>query len=284
MWRTLPVMLVVSGCAADTVVVSGPHDRYAMTHQGIPASNADARAFGLDLDGDGKLDNQFGMALGAAAGPGYADFQAASDRLLQASQVIALVDLQAANTLGPTADAWTVFLGTKSGATYETDPVSPSTVPLSGSIADKLSTVGPGDLVIPVGLFGTPGRLRLVGAHATFVANNREMHGIIGGGIPATEVMDTILPAGAAMFQQKIASDCEAGAPPPDCGCPMGSPAASMIREFDPDHDCVITVDDLLATSWLNAVLAPDVTIDGQHALSFGISFDATWFETVPAS
>ena len=48
-----------------------------------------------------------------------------------------------------------------------------------------------------------------------------------------------------------------------------------MISLFDTNHDCAVSVTEIQNNSLIQALFAPDVTIDGQMALSVGFGVTA---------
>src|SRR5258708_5970768 len=70
---------VVDAAIADTHVIDTPidtptiaqHTHYIIDKVTVPASNTQARMLGLDLNGDGTVDNQLGMVFATLAGMGF---------------------------------------------------------------------------------------------------------------------------------------------------------------------------------------------------------------------
>ena len=48
-----------------------------------------------------------------------------------------------------------------------------------------------------------------------------------------------------------------------------------MVSFFDTTPDCNVTVTELQNNSLIQSLFAPDVTVEGQQALSFGFAFTA---------
>jgi hypothetical protein len=63
----------------------------------------------------------------------------------------------------------------------------------------------------------------------------------------------------------------------PACGCTAGSTGATVLNLFDASpKDCMVTVAEIQANTLIQSLLAPDVKIDGQDALSLGLQLEAT--------
>ncbi|HTR50084.1 MAG TPA: hypothetical protein VMJ10_05200 [Kofleriaceae bacterium] len=88
----------------------GPHYQYVTNQLDVPTSNDEARADGLDLDGNGQPDNQLGMVLATLGGMGF-DIQGTVDVAVLEGEVIFLVDFQTQDFMNTTAAGIQVFLG-----------------------------------------------------------------------------------------------------------------------------------------------------------------------------
>src|SRR5689334_9340430 len=65
------------------------HRYYVMDSMLVPQNNTQAREYGLDLDGNQTIDNQFGMVLGTLAGMGF-DIQTSTTAAVDRGQVLEL--------------------------------------------------------------------------------------------------------------------------------------------------------------------------------------------------
>jgi hypothetical protein len=149
--------------------------------------------------------------------------------------------------------------------------------PLVGSIASGAFDAGPGDLTLQFPLFpGMTVEVTLLGSkvHATGLADASIGASILGGAISQNDINTKLLPAIASGFVGIISRDCT-GSPPPDCGCVAGSTGATIIQFFDANHDCAVSAAELQSNNLIQALLGPDVTIEGMPALSFGVGFTA---------
>jgi hypothetical protein len=88
----------------------GPHYQYVTDELDVPVSNDQARADGLDLDGNNQPDNQLGMVLATLGGMGF-NIQGTVDEAVQDGTVIFLVDFQTQDFSSTTAAGIQVFLG-----------------------------------------------------------------------------------------------------------------------------------------------------------------------------
>ena len=61
----------------------------------------------------------------------------------------------------------------------------------------------------------------------------------------------------------------------PPCGCVKHSRADLLQGLFDrPPVDCRVSVDEVANNTIVQSLLAPDLKIDGEHFLSFGVGVD----------
>jgi hypothetical protein len=179
--------------------------------------------------------------------------------------------------------------------------------PLTGSIVSGTMTAGPGTLTLPLNLAGTtPVWVDLIGAQiqatnmsatafgsTTGVQPNTTSTGgvTLGGGLTTTEIDTKVYPAMATEFASIIAMDCP-GCPnganctfthTPSCNCAAGSTAATILGLFDTNQDCAVSTTEIENNSLIMSLFAPDVTINGMPALSFGINVTTVGAEfTVP--
>src|SRR5215471_2883908 len=71
----------------------GMHYHYVVNQINVPTNNTQARAYGLDLNGDGTVDNQLGMVLGTLSSMGF-DIQGNINTSVADGGIIVLVDFQ----------------------------------------------------------------------------------------------------------------------------------------------------------------------------------------------
>ena len=76
----------------------------------------------------------------------------------------------------------------------------------------------------------------------------------------------------ATVFTAQMALDCLGV--PPTCGCVGGTQGNTMHALFDSaPNDCSISASELQNNGIIMSLLQPDLTINGQPALSFGVGF-----------
>jgi hypothetical protein len=307
--RLASVMLVLVGCGNVTAVPDAPpidmppdmflgaHRHYVVDHQTVPVNNTEARANTLDLNGDATPDNQLGGVFAALAGQGF-DFTTPTSTAVDRGTIIVLVDLQAPDLATAAAAVMTTYLGANpqppacngptdgtcrhhldGTATFALSPASPHEPPLAGAISGGVYTGGPGKLPVQIAPFGPTMQLELVGARAKLadLTDTTIATGIIAGGIRQSDIDTTFIPQAAADFEAIVQRDCpNSGGVPPDCGCAAGAQGKTLLSIFDASpQDCRITEDEVRTSSLIQSLLAPDLTIEGQPALSFGFGFTA---------
>ena len=281
----------------------GAHRHFVMDHQTVPANNAEAKANSLDVDGDGDTDNQFGNVLAALSGQGF-DVKMPTNTAVDQAAIVLLFDLQAPDLTTAAAAAFTSYFGTNpqppacadpsdtlcrhhldGTATFALSPSSPLDPPLTGAIAAGVYQGGPGKLPIQVAPIGPTMPLELVGARVKLsnLTDTTIGTGIIAGGIPAVDVDSKIIPSAATAFEAMVTRDCSSTTTPPSCGCIAGSQGSTAIGLFDTSpQDCRIVEDEVRNNALIQALLAPDVTLEGEPALSFGFGFTAVRGEFTP--
>ncbi|HUJ59590.1 MAG TPA: hypothetical protein VLX92_13885 [Kofleriaceae bacterium] len=280
--------------ALDAPSPTGMHYHYVIDHVNVPTTSAQAQADGLDLDGNGTIDNQLGNVLATFTSQGF-DFQTTVSQDVDDGAIIMLGDLQA-SALDNASDAgFTLYTGTNPqppACSSPTDTVcrhhltgsamfdvaaSPRDNPLAGAIVNgTYTTTTSGHLSVQLALAGNPVTLTLIGARAKLVPTATTITtGILAGAITTTDLDTKVFPAVQQAVTATIAADCTALTSPPTCGCASGSQGASLIALFDANHDCAVSVDEIENNQLIQALFAPDVTVEGQKALSFGVQVTA---------
>src|SRR5437016_1363033 len=90
-------LITCGGSNNGPVIPEGTHTHFVANKVFVPTNNTQARDFGLDLNGDGTVDNQLGMVLGTLSGMGF-DIQGTIDKAVAEGNVILLVDFQTKDT------------------------------------------------------------------------------------------------------------------------------------------------------------------------------------------
>jgi hypothetical protein len=271
----------------------GAH-RYVIDHELLPTNNTQAKMYGLDLDNDAMVDNQFGMVEATFAGMGFDD-QAAVDHLIDTGTVIMLADLEAADLTTAATATFTNYDGANpmpaacngsadttcrhhlaGTGTFDIATTSAHDTPLTGAVAANVFTGGPGQVHFPVSLLDATVSVPLIGARVKLTAiTDTGVTGIVAGGISQTVIDSTLIPAVRLGVTAQIANDCNALTSPPACGCADGTTGKTFIGLLDANQDCAVTDDEIKNNPLFMALLAPDVMIDGQMALSVGIGVTA---------
>lgn len=305
----LPMSLVA--CGGDDggeIVPMGEHYHYVVNQAFVPTTNTQARDYGLDLNGDGTVDNQLGMVLSTLAGMGF-DIQATIDGAVAEGSIILLVDLQTPDLMNTTNAGIQVYLGDNPtpaacGQGEEYDPMtgtgcghhldgtgmfsiaadSPQNAALGGKIVNGTMTAGSekSNLSLQIALGGTDAiNLNLIGARAKASGITDSMigsgtsGGVVFAGAVTKEDIDTqVIPAIQTQLVPTIMEDCPGTDPNsnPPCDCMADSTGKTILNLFDTSpKDCTVTVDEIKNNSLIVSLLAPDVTIDGKMALSIGI-------------
>jgi hypothetical protein len=296
----VPMSLVACGGGDSTPTPEGMHYHYVANKIFVPTSSNESREFGLDLNGDGTVDNQLGATLAALKSQANFDIQATIDKAVNEGSIILLVDFQSKSFTSSSGAGIQVFLGqnpmpapctdandTVCGhhldgtGSFDIDPMGPQNAALAGKIVGGTFTAGPGKLSLQIALGGTmPIALDLIGARVkassiseTAIGSGTSGGAILAGAVSNDDIQNKIIPAIPPQLENTIMADCTALDMPPGCGC-TGT-GQTIINFFDSNHDCAVDPDELRNNSLVMSLLQPDVTIDGTMALSIGIKATA---------
>jgi len=307
--------LSVVACSGDdggTVIPEGEHYQSVGKKAFVPTNNNQAREFGLDLNGDKTVDNQLGMVLGTLATMGF-DIQGTIDEAVAEGSIILMVDFQTKDFTNTSAAGLQVLLGDtpmpaacNTGETFcntATPPVctgcqrhlngmgnftikagSPDTAAVGGKIINGTFTGGPGDLSLQIALGGTSAiQLDLIGARAkaSGISPDGITSVVLAGALTEEDLNTKVIPAIQTQIAPVIAEDCNMLTAPPGCGCMAGSTGKTVLDLFDggvpgSTKDCAVSVEEIKQNSLIQSLLAPDVEIKGQKALSLGIKIETT--------
>jgi hypothetical protein len=242
-------LFALAACAAepaDDTHYTGETRRFVIDQIAVPKTNADARAFGADLNGDKTVDNQLGMVIGTLN-------SLAGDITTHGPDMIA------AGTLASSVELVT--------DDFDTD----DTVALRyfGADGDDAQLVG-GSLVdgtfettrerggaavhLPVFVDADPIILPLVHMRAHLVADG---HGGFDATIQGAVPSDVAHSAAYANLMQMFAS------------YPSDHVAFFRMLDVQP-YDFQLTQQEFEANSLIASLMAPDVTIEGEKLLSIG--------------
>jgi len=272
--------------------------RWVVNNQLVPTTNPQAVMYGLDLNGDTIIDNQLGSVIAALAGQGF-DVQAPTDTAIARGSLLMLAEASLGGAV-PTAATFTMYTGANprpapcngpsdticrrhldGNAMFDLAASSAHDPPLAGTISSGVLVAGPGRLQVSL-MFGFDGTapvvLDLIGARVRLqlVTASSLGQSVIAGAVPQPQIDSRLIPAMHQSASLAEMADCP-GATPPGCGCLAGSTGKSYLDLFDTmPKDCVITLDEIRKSPLIQSLLAPDVLINGQAALSFGFAVTAT--------
>jgi hypothetical protein len=286
---------MVAGCG-DNVRLEGERRQYVVSELRIPGSTTTARQDGLDLNGVAGVDNQLGLVFGLLEQHGLSVAGTAREALLRGGLVM-LAELQTPSFVHAEVAAFTSYLGGDPSPAPCLDPARLETCGqhLLGdgtfsveetSIADQaLGSIDAGVFSHAVGSLpveiaidaGTTIRLDLHGARVRLSQiSERHISGVLAGGITQADIDGIVIPQALAQIDRIVRAECgqTAGAAP--CGCIDGSRADLLQDLFDEDHDCQVELREVARNSLVVSLLTPDVTLDGQPLLSFGVGVELT--------
>jgi len=290
-----PAIDMAIDAQTDAPMPPTAHHRYVLDSLLVPLNNTQARDYGLDLDNDGVVDNQLGMVMGTLTAQGF-DLQASTTAQVDRGQLLELFDLGAASYTSEPNATFAAYAGaspmpapcagandatcrrhlTGSG-TFAIAAASPINPALTGSIVAGSMTTAPGHLLAPITLFtvaGAPLYVTLVGAkvQVSMASDARIVQLKLTGGITQADIDGTLIPAMREGIEAEVRRDCTMLANPPTCGCPSGSTGKTMLDLFDTaPKNCTVSVQEVRDNSLIQSLLAPDVTLEGQRCLSYGV-------------
>lgn len=293
----LPILLATSACG-DSVdpVIRGEHRSYVMSYQHVPASGMEAREIGIDVNGDGVVDNQAGTVLSTLARSNFIQPQIRTDRAIDRGLLIQLLDLQVPDSGDHgAAVGFALEVGRDplpSACADATDTICRRHLDGTGVFAvDAFSAFPPlktvsdddgytsrsGRLSLLLGAFGTPTPLDLVAARVEIDELTDELvRGRIGGGITLDDLYGRLMPGYHEIVATDIEHDCVALDTPPACGCRVESAGSFYIGAMDTSpKDCTVSYEELIENPLVESLLSPDIVIRGQQLLSVGIGFEA---------
>jgi hypothetical protein len=261
---------------------------YVASELRLPKTQQEASMFGLDLDGNGRVDNQLGQVLATLRGQGI-DANAHTTEAVDNGAIITLFAVD--TSVNPDA-TFAVFKGVSpvptpclaaqcrkhlQGDGAFTAALTPRDPAIAGVITNAaFATSAPGSIHVQFAIGGAPIVVSLIGARiaATGIGPSGISNVILAGAIPETELDSTVVPGLAQSFQATVTRDCPT-ATPPNCIC-ADSDGKQLMNLFDTSpKDCAISVIEVKQNSVIQTLLAPDVTVNGTKGLSFGTSATA---------
>jgi hypothetical protein len=277
--------VTVVGAAGGAGAGGLPQHSYVSDTISLPMTSSEAATYGRNLDGVAGRDNTLGNFFAVLAAQGL-DLVSLNASAVSSGELLMLHTLRADSFANTKHATWQVRYSDPvpepdfSGAgTFAPSPAMPRSWRLPATIKNRRvkSTQGTVPAVLDLGA----GPIALVVTRAVLSATctkSRCTDGRLNGAVTKAQVDTVLVPALAQLFQPIVARDC-----PQPTTCADGSTGKTLENLFDANDDGTITADELLASSLLQAVLAPDLDLlnaqgapghDGvADSLSFGIAF-----------
>jgi hypothetical protein len=266
-------LLVALVACTDPTTATGKRELFQVTSEHVATTSVNAHSYGVDVNGDGTIDNQLSTCFTEIVHEQFGDPQADTDAAMSAGQLLMTFEVQYA------ADR-SHLVNVTSYTTTAADANPPATIadPLVGSFDHDVIDAGPGPLALVIAPFGIPVSLSLAHAHIQAFTTGDALHAVVGGGVDPAVVHEQLVPQWADALTSIVARDCEV----PGCSCTAGSPGAAAIGYFDSNRDCSISTEEIEAYPLFQSFVDPDLMIDGKPYVSIGIAIDATIELTVP--
>jgi len=251
------LLVLTAGCAqpsSNDVVgpFTGAVHRYAVDAISLPHSGPDAQALGDDLTGDGFVDNQLGQLTATLFMENDLNVHPAD--LIASGAIASTVEVRADDLLDDP----------KVGVTYFGRNGAPAMVAGGSFVAGMFQsnrtreTHVPGQAIIRIPVFADadPSEVELDGVEIALApAGDLGYDAVIRGGVPTAGLMPVVV----AGIQQMLAAN------PAD--------HASLALWLDANGDGMVSDDEIVTNSLIDALLAPDMSLDdGTPALSFGFT------------
>jgi hypothetical protein len=290
----------------DAPQTMGTHYHYVVDRLLLPTSAAQALEYGLDLDGDGVVNNQFGAGAAALASAGF-DVQGVMDREIADGSIILLLDLQTDDlTSSHVLSGLRIFVGSQPMPSPCSGPadaicghhldgagrfaIPPSPFPpapydvLEGSVIDSVFTGAADEEAPPFEIalignlpLGVPvDHMRVVASGITPATIDSV---VIGGAFRITDWDDGfgagLVGAFASELESLVAFDCTTLTSPPGCGCTNGSLGQHILAYFEPNPThCNVTHGDVARSAF--GQLTPDVQLASGNGIGISIGVKLT--------
>jgi len=282
----------------------GTHYGYVVSKAYVPSTNPEAAMWGLDIGAaksgtpDGLVDNLLGQAFATLAAQGLV-VQNTITTAIDTGKILLLVDYQTKDFTTAATSGFTVKIGdvaTPPACSSPTDAIcrhhldgnasftlaatSPTDATVVGPVAGGTFNGGPGNLSLQLAVGSTnPIQVSLHNARAKVItASATNLTAIVAGALTVTDLNANILPAIHTTLTAIVDQDCPLPRDPAKA-CSCTGTTGTIVGLFDTNHDCVISLEEVLNSNFIKAVLGPDVcsaaTCDKPDALSVGIKVDA---------
>lgn len=292
--RAVLIAMLLVGCGDNELTLDGPHYQYVMSDMRIPVNNNAAREDGLDLSGDGTVDNQLGMVFGTLKSMGLGVDGTAREALLRGG-VTLLADIQTLDFENIDLAGVTTYLGRDPSPAPCLDPTRIETCGQqllgtgrfsiesgsdsdhgTGAISKGVFSAAVGVLPVQIALdVNAPLRLDLHVARIKFTSiSETGFSGVIGGAITKADVDRVVIPQAATEIARIVAAECGQPGGILPCGCIDGGRAEILQNFFDLNKDCMVALDEVATDGLVRALLSPDVGKNGRDGLSFGVGVE----------
>jgi hypothetical protein len=287
--------LAVAGCADEPLgPPQGGHYQYVVSALHIPTTNPDARAAGLDLNGDKVVDNIMGQIFATLDGLGLG-VSATVDEAVARGGLIMLADLQTTNFDDTGRTGLTMFLGGEPLPSPCLDPADLATCRqhLQGTGHFTVDDASVSDLAVgpikrsvfaasmshlPVEIVLDPAAPLRLDLHAAKVRWTDlapdHASAILAGGITQADINGIVIPEAAIQIDRIVVEGCRPGATAGECVCDEGARGILLLQYLDTDDDCRITGPELASSDIIQSLVAPDYEVDGELLTSIGIPVD----------
>jgi hypothetical protein len=289
---------------AEPRIPMGDHHPYVMDSITLPTNGAEAEQLGLDVDGDGQVDNQLGSIVALLSTNG-ADMNVVLAGQIDRGETIQLADLQTTDLADATNSALYIWKGENplplpctdigdtvcrhhlaGNGTFDVAPVeNPGQAMIFGGISGMHYGGNRGVVQLEVPLFVADQALHLevIGARAEVEVSELGMTmGHLAGAVTEDYIESDVLPELHNVLAIVVERDC--GGTSPNC-CDADTDGAQTVGLFDADSDCMVSLAELQDSGLLDALLAPDVDLldeeglegsDGvKESVSLGVGFTA---------
>ena len=300
--RGIILVTLLTACTTDSdgPPVEDPMDdmptmsyrHYVIDHIDVPTSAAQAREYGMDLDGNGSVDNQLGNVIATLSGMGV-DANATVARSIDRAETILLARVGTTSLADAAVGTFQTYVGSEpsipacastadtecrkhlSGTASFTALHIPAGTPLKGSFVNGEFSGSGGQLVIRLALLGSaPIDVVLLASQARVSSSTDDQIGMatLTGAVAQSDIDAKIVPAVRDNVMTSVTQDCTALTSPPGCGCTTGSDGKQALALFDTSpQDCSISLTEVKNNTLVKTLLTPDVSIAGTMGLSIGV-------------
>lgn len=264
----------------------GPHHPYVIDSITLPTTNAEAQQIGLDVDGDGEVDNQLGGIVALLSANG-ADINATVAEQIDRGDLTHLADLQATALDSAENSALYVWKGDNPSPApcldvndtvcrqhlmgtggFDVTSADPADAMIFGAITASHYSGDRGVIILEVPLFISDSALTLqmIDARAEVeVAESGLTEGKLAGAVTDRYIQETVIPQLQVVLGVVINEDCTGTAP--NC-CIVDSNGDVAVGLFDTDDSCTVSLEELQDSVLLDSLLAPTLDLQDEEGLS----------------